>query len=286
METRIALWGGVLPGAVVFLGLVLAWRALGKRGAGPRWTAPALFAVAFAVADWVAHGAPDLWPRDVTYRFMHAAAALLLAGVVESQISRPAIARHIVRAAALAVVSWMFLEGWPRWGAAELAAWTAGAAGASVLLVAVVDRICEARPGWTGPALLVIPAAGAMPTLFFGKYATGAQLAAGLVAIAAGASIAGVVAPSQKISRGGALVFGGLFFSIVLTGLFYAELPWASAALLLASPLAAPLGRLGPMKKRRPWVRGLAQAILVAAPVIAAAIIAHELQPSYEPYEY
>lgn len=134
-ELKLAVFGGVLPGLLTGLAMLIAWgvhaRKLNREARstaaipdsirarfrdGPVWVAPLVLAFGYLGADYATNGTMKLWPDSNTYRFPHAVLLLGVVGLIESLIPLSGIARSIAvtlaRAAALAGGYWMLTEGY------------------------------------------------------------------------------------------------------------------------------------------------------------------------------
>src|SRR5262249_10274173 len=101
-------------------------------------------------------------------------------------------------------------------------------------------------------------------------YATGGQLALPLAAALVGATVASwaLSGPTDVTGPLGLGVVG--LFALLVIGRFFGQLTTGHAALLFAAPLLCWLPELPSIRRLRPWLRGLAQVVLVAVPVAVA----------------
>jgi hypothetical protein len=128
------------------------------------------------------------------------------------------------------------------------------------------------------PALLVTMTCASIATLA-GHGALAAQLAGGLCACIGASAVVAWLAPSFQLAAGGVgvilLVLGGVLISAV----FFADLHWASASLVLAS-LAAPW-LVARSPARGTWRAAIVRAVIAAVFGAAAIAVAALTTPSY-----
>jgi hypothetical protein len=127
-------------------------------------------------------------------------------------------------------------------------------------------------------ALLVTVTCASIATLL-GHGALAAQLAGGMCACIGASAVVAWLAPTFQLAAGGVgvilLVLGG----VLISGVFFADLHWASATLVLVS-LAAPwLVARSPV--HRPWRAAIVRAAIAAAFGAAAIVVAQLTTPSY-----
>ncbi|MCH7961905.1 MAG: hypothetical protein IIC49_06175 [Planctomycetes bacterium] len=107
---------GPVPGMIVGVTLLVAWTLFfrGKRrGRGPLWVAPVVFALGFLPAFLANNSIARVWPRDGSYRFPHVALAAMLAGLGCVLIHKPAFVRHVISASALGFCVWVVIGSMP-----------------------------------------------------------------------------------------------------------------------------------------------------------------------------
>jgi hypothetical protein len=127
-------------------------------------------------------------------------------------------------------------------------------------------------------ALLVTMTCASIAVLL-GHGALGGQLAGGMCASIGAGAVVARLAPRFQLAAGGVgailLVLGG----VLLSGVFFADLHWASALLVLAS-LAAPWS-IARSTVERPWRAAIARAAIAAVFGAAAIAVAMFTTPSY-----
>jgi len=177
----------------------------------------------------------------------------------------------VVAAAALAALFKVFEP----WSPVRIGHVAVGAAAA--LLIEGASR--HGRAAWVQCAIWAICAGALGRVLFDSSSAALAQLAGGLVAIAVGAGVVGVIVPRMSLV-GGAFVWSLMYVGLIGCGRLFAELRWLPMALLLAAPLG------GFIPVRGAWARGWkGHAVRIgAAAALAggAALAAWLMRPSYE----
>lgn len=263
METKLALFAGVIPGAISLLVLAVLWRWRGRgAGDGPLWAAPVLIAVAVVLGDSSKFGLPELWPDSNTYRFPHAAAVLALAGLIEALTRLPAWGTLFVRASAYVGVCCMLCEGYhPQVLSTGQLVGLIGIASVGMALVAhAADRGAAALPGWRGPALLAVLFMAAGPLALLGGLSYGMHLATAMIALTVAAAIAGVVAPRLTLSSGGVTALVGMLLALILgMGVQSEPVSVGSLIALALTPAAIGVAALIPEHRRRArvWFTGL-----------------------------
>lgn len=280
MGPREILLGGVVPGCIAGVILLLAWWRARRRetGVGPRWLTPVAFLLAYLPADWAINSWPRAWPVDSTLRFPHAAAILALLGIIDAVAPAgrgPTLAR---RAALYAAAGWVVISGLhpSTLGARDLALWVGGTAIGLACLAGIVDRASARLPGWSSAGALVAAAAAAGPIMLWSHTATFAQQSAALVAALSAAVVVGLLVRRASISPGGvSFALGLLGLLVVSAWLFGSRRPAALAhALVLLSPGAMAI-TLSPIAARWPAsARGLMGLLACLAIAGAAAIVA------------
>ncbi len=263
METKLALFAGVIPGAISLAVLVLAWRMLRENSTrGAAWASPVLVAVAVVLGDYSKFGLPELWPDSNTYRFPHAAGVLAIAGLIEALIRLPAWGALLVRAIAYAGVTWMLCEGYhPQVLSTGQLAGLIGVASVGMALVAhAADRGAAALPGWRGPAMLAVVFMAAGPLALLGGLSYGMHLATAMIAFTVAAAIVGLIAPRLSLSGGGVTVLVGVVLALIL-GMGVQTEPVSVGALiaLALTPAAIGVAALIPKHRERTrvWFTGL-----------------------------
>jgi hypothetical protein len=161
---------------------------------------------------------------------------------------------------------------WPR-GVGWM--WVIGFSIAVVLLVRSVDALSRrSSTRIETPLLLFIVCAGTSGALSLSGSLLLGQLAAVLGAALAGMLVLGWRGPATRESP--ALVFSLLLIALIVSGLFFAELPTTSVLLLGTSPALAfvPTPASGPLRVV------LARISLISAPVALAVFLAYRASPS------
>jgi hypothetical protein len=133
-------------------------------------------------------------------------------------------------------------------------------------LLALLER---RGPAWTLPVIMAGICFAAAGTIMLSGYSSGGQLGLPLGAALIGIAVAAPFLPHLTSWLGLAVV--GLSGFLVM-GHFFGQLTASHALLLFGAPLLAWIPILLPFHWMRPWLRGLAQVILVAA--VAAFVMA------------
>jgi hypothetical protein len=159
------------------------------------------------------------------------------------------------------------------WSPGEGWLWIAGIVGASLLLTAILDALVRrSATAAELPALLLMVSAG----MFGGLMLSGSMLLAQFASVLAAALLGAMVFAIRRVNLGQGIapVFSLLLVLLLLSGYFFAELPFTSAMLLAFSPGLA----LVPL--RMPALSAfLVRAALVAVPVLIALFLAFRSSP-------
>jgi hypothetical protein len=163
-----------------------------------------------------------------------------------------------------------------RWTALETWLLLAGVAAGATVVWFGLQWYSERNKGATGPLILALTAVAVGVTTMLSGYATGGQLAMPLAAAIAGATgIAWAIgAPSS-----GAIGVGYLLTCcLIFVGLHFAELSAFHATVLVTAPLWCLLTEIPLVKSRRPWIKKILAAVLVAIPL---AVVLIQLQRQF-----
>jgi hypothetical protein len=159
------------------------------------------------------------------------------------------------------------------WSPGEGWLWIAGIVGAFLLLAAILDVLARrSAKSAELPALQLMISAGT----FGGLMLSGSMLLAQFASILAAALLGAMVLAIRRVNLGSGIapVFSLLLVLLLLSGYFFAELPFTSATLLAFSPGLA----LVPL--RMPALSAfLVRAALVAVPVLIAVFLAFRSSP-------
>lgn len=269
--------GLIVPFALAMAALFAAYRT-GPRSIGPR--ALGLSVGLGCVSGMLGQGWPPPFPPiDVTDRTPWLALAAMI--VVAIAGGGPAWLRRI-GLALLAVGVYLAILG-PILG--TTAAIGLSVAGLAVLAawanaVGLGDRVEGAA--LIGPMLVV--AAGASVVLLASGTATAGLLGLTLAASLFAPALASIRLDLGRSARGVLPVALAVATALVLNGTFYAFVPRSSALLLAAAPAGAWAARLGPVRRRSPWLATFAAVLGTLAPVAAAVAIALASSPSAEEF--
>ncbi|MBC7771910.1 MAG: hypothetical protein H7210_05405 [Pyrinomonadaceae bacterium] len=272
MVLKAMLIGGVLPGAVCALLLLVGWyrtRTSGEHN-GPRWLLPLLVVLAIIPAELLLQeGATQLWPRNASDRMPHIALAVSLLGFVHAMLGKFGMTKWIVPLVAVGVADWMFLSyrvpGF--WTPSAAAMWMA----AIVLVGYAVTRLLEhtaSKPAGSGPVLpcVLFIAANAVPVILV---TTGsaylAQICGGVAACLGAALLVSMFIPRFSIAGGGITALAPFLCVVGMAGVYLSPdyEPRKEMLLVLAGPVAACAALLTVLRKMGKWKR------LIIASVIA-----------------
>jgi hypothetical protein len=232
---------GAMAAMLVSAALCVAARWVAESGRRD-WLGAFPIGIAYACGHAIVTGWPGFPPGDVTnWLFYFALAAVPVGGICALRISERAraIIALVMSAGPLALLlgpqfqySWSVVQG---------VVWVAALAAVSVLLWVSLDILTSLSGGVAIalPLFMLIPAAGASVALLLSGSMVLGQLAIVLAAAALGAML--TKSRGSLRDRGAVPAFTLVFFSLLVCGYFYAELPASSAVLLSAAP---PLGAL------------------------------------------
>jgi hypothetical protein len=278
---------GLAAGGVLLAGL--PWRAPRPAPASAGWVLGV--GAGLLLGCWLLGQWPRWPPREDQDRFL--LLVLPAAALAELVAGFPAVPRRLAWGLRLAVAAgaggvllhhtvylddlagpgsreWTPAQGW-----LVLGALAAALAGSWALLGALADR----APGRWAPLVLAVSCAGAGVAVMSSGYATGGLLGLLLAAAFAGAA-AGSLVPAGPPRVRGALGLGVVaLFGLLVLGRFFGELSTTRAAVLFGAPLLCWLPELPPVRRLKPWQRGLVRVALVIVPVAAVVAQARETSP-------
>lgn len=272
MVLKAILIGGVLPGAVCTLLLLLGWfrtRRSPERP-GPGWLMPLLIPLSVIPAEILLQGTnTKLWPVSVTDRMPHIALAVSLVAFVHAVLGRSRVAAWLLPLVAVALADWMFLSFRMRPGF-----WTPGA---SVLWMTVfvaggslLTRLIEytaSRPAGAGPAIpgILFIVANALPVILV---TTGnayiSQICGGVAACLGAALLVAMLIPRFTLARGAITAVAPLLTVMGIAGFYLADgdMPPAAMLLLVAGPVLACVALLTLLRKLGPWKRFIIASVI------------------------
>ena len=275
-----ALLGAALAllASAVALGLSLAIRR-------PRVGAVLAIGLGYAAGQATTLGRPS-WPPPEAIAWLLPIALLATAfGLLDASITLPRAARWAGRSAVSGAMLGMslrspILNDWAAW---ESAAWLVGLLAVTVASWANFDALAERMPGPSATmAMAVVAGMGAGCLMISGSLKLGG-LGMALSSALAPLALLGLISPGRAAGRGVAAAVVPLFLALLVQGHFYAELPRGVAALLVASPALAWVGRVGALGRLGPRARAIACAAIVAIPAGAALGWAFAASPPMEP---
>lgn len=286
---RIALLGGLLPGLIVGVGLLLLWGLLRPdrddqvsiKHRRLLCGAPVLFFLGFlAILGATGPIGPELWSASVADRRLALGALALACALLPSFVPFRALGALVgVGGSAVggALAAWMVASVYhPHLlGSGDIALWCV-AGGLGCAAGAWLQGTTPIGRGWIAPAQAAMVIQGALGLMYWSSQALTAPQLGGLVGMLVAASMASAILGAVSL-RGG----GWVFIAVVLTG--YLTLARVSgdttppALSMVLIPAGVVTGALGRWLGRRVRVRLLGAAIallLTAAPVGGGAVIA------------
>lgn len=282
---RIVLLGGLLPGLIVGVGLLLLFgllrgegrdglRELGRR---LRWGAPLLFFLGYlAVQGATGKIGPELWSSSVGDRFL-GLGALGLACALLDAVSPWRLLGRLGTAIGGALATWMIVVVLhPHLlGTGDVVWWSVLGGVGCVLGVWLQERF-ETRRGVVEAAQAALLVGGLMGLLYWSGQAPNVPELGGVQGMLVAAGMASVLTGGVSLARG-----GWTFLAIVLAG--YLALartlgditpPDLAVALVLAGVVTGALGRWVGTRARNAILGGLIALVFAAAPIGAGAFLA------------
>ena len=258
---RTALAPGATAAAIGLALSLLAGR--GRRGA---WILGLSVAGGALVGQIRTDGFPTFPPGDGIRWIPFLVAGVLALFATDDALGFRPVPRLLARLAALgAAVSALSLPLAARWERNETAIHFAIPIAAGLVVWVSLDRLARERKAAAGTVALLVAATGASLANLFAYSARIAQLGGGLASAFGAATAVALVFRSRPLGRTAAAVGVTVLLSHLLGGVLYSYLPVASAALLLATPLA-----VGLAPRRRPEEPATIRSLLVVG--VAAAI--------------
>ena len=270
---KVLLNGVLLPALIAGLALFVAWRPWRRGGAaaGGHWGGAIGLAAGYAVGHGLLAGWPAFPAVSSTQWLFWLAFGAMGIGLLDALVRLPAAARWGIRGATSLLVGWILLRPLTAtWGAGTSVLWILAVGAGIFAFWSLADRAVRDRPGAGMPIAFLALTAGGSAVLLLSASALLAQLAGVVAATLGAAMVLAFWRPSVSLERGAVPVVGVLLPALWVSGHFYAEMPLASAALLLVAPAALWLGRIGPFRDWTRWKSALAHVGAVMAPVILA----------------
>jgi hypothetical protein len=288
---EMALYVVLVPSLVAAITVAAAgWlgRRLGIAGSGQASVALALGLG--EIAAQLGNALPAFPPIEVTHRIPWLVLAATLLGLCESVRPSPGWARWENRLLLILLTLAMVLgpvvgEDWPT---RESLLRQGGLVLILLFVWANLEALASRRStAVLGPSLVVVAASAGAALLLSGYLVLG-KLSGGLAAALGAVWILSCWMPDRSLSRGGVPVLFTAFAALLIVGNVYSEmpLPAPSAYLLAASPLAAWIGSIGPVRRLASWQVTLLIVVATLVPAGVAVGLAYAASPSYEPNEY
>lgn len=282
---------GPVPGMIVGVTLLGAWMVFfrgERRGRGPLWVAPVVFALAFLPAFLANNSIARVWPRDGSYRFPHVALVAMLAGLGCVLIHKPAFVRHVLSGLALGFCVWVVIGSIPAVSLprADLVVWIVAVGIGGAAIIALADWAGSLQPAWVLPTQLVFVALATSLICLYSSIAIFSQHAGGVVAMATAAAVVGAIYKGMSISRGGTLVLYSLLAALCVGATQHTSYPVHLSAyvLVLIAPLGSLVAVIPRVRRGQSWKATALALAGVLIPLIAAVGIALLTRHVSEPY--
>lgn len=247
----VLIWSALVPAAVALVVMFIGLRPFGRQVPQQRgaWAGALALGLGYAAGNWGLTGGPGGGGPEQRLLFIALGAAAL--GLVESLARPPAAVRWLTRVGASAAAGWLLLAPlWEpqQWSHGQLALRLGLVTATSVLVWSILDWLASEE---RGPSMALALAAagtiGASVIVLSGLASTG-QLSGAMVAPLGVLLLVTWRFPAAARLRSAVPPATLLLVSHPVVGLFYAEMPLASFALLAAAPLAVAVVRI-------PWVQ-------------------------------
>jgi hypothetical protein len=170
-------------------------------------------------------------------------------------------------------------------------AWSSLQGGSILAILAVVlatvwvlfDLLARRAPGVSVWTCLAGTTAGAAITVMLSGYATGGQAGLPLAGALLGTIAAALMLPiaSRGSNPVGVAIVG--LFGLLVIGRFFGELSWLHATFLFLAPLLGWLPEAPPLRRLKPWVRGLVR--VLAAGLVVTAVVVHAQRKFVEVFQ-
>lgn len=267
------LLGVALPAFVTVAVLVAGWQCRRWRRSGTgSWVGALGLGAGYVTGHLALFGWPGLTPKESWQWLPHIAAAVTAAGMLVMSSRFPRRVGWAIVVFVVAVAAWLLV---PQWQESRVA-WTV-ALGSAAIVVWIAMFALATRTSVILPSLVVLIAASAA-ALVLERAATArfAQLA-GVLAASGGGCL--VVAPLRAAPKMGPGLAGGgavLLVGLMFTGHFnhFSDIPAVCFFLVTTAPMAAWIGQLGPIRRRKSWQRVVLEAVAVLVPVGIALVLA------------
>jgi hypothetical protein len=281
MIFSVILYAVLIPCGVEGAVLLTAW--LMRRSAADPKSLGWAGALGAGLAYMAGHlGLYRQWPtfNDVGHLVFYVALSCTLLQILHGIFTRiPNAAMWVMRAAIAAAGLWLIL------GPYKSPLWFSGLFFAMMLLWFAWQGMANRQTDRTSGIVILIWTLGVSGALAISGAAKFGLLA-GVLSAAAGLIIAlSLINANLGFSRGMILVSAPIAFLLGVEGMFYADLPRTSAALLVAAPLSAWLAETKCGKEWKPWKLWLLRLAAIGIPIAIAVAIAVINSPVPQSYE-
>ncbi|HEV3163424.1 MAG TPA: hypothetical protein VGZ22_05245 [Isosphaeraceae bacterium] len=276
------------PAAVAAAVLVIAfWLA---RRSGRSWLRDAGEVLALGLGYLAGHqatiGSPPM-PLSLSMEAMHwlgfVAVAAILVGLIEAFLPAPSWLRWLLRAGLVVLTVWLVANSLLDPQRDDRLSWPSLAAAILIALAfwANLQSLADRQAGRGVPLAIMVLAGSACPIILMAGIIVVAELAAALWFCTFAVLVAAWLDRGTSLARGGVTVVASLLIGLVLNGLYYGDLPPATAILMALAPAGLWLGRIGSLQRHPRW-RATACSLAVLLPLVAALAITVLASPSFE----
>jgi hypothetical protein len=271
---------------LVSAAILLGCRLLGRRGHHKHsrpWGQPVALGAGYVIGHAAMFGWPPLRQLEGYQWIFYFAILAVALGLVDAFWIAPLLVRWVMRLLLSGFVVVRLLLPLMQQEAAEGVSVVNAAAVVAVMLAFWINLslLAEREPGAPFPAsIMMLTLAECLVVLLSGSIVQG-HVGCVIWAALTGSLLAAGRDPNLSLTRGGLPVIVVLLSGLLIDGLYYSEVPLASALLLAAAPLGlwvlqlAPVKRLTGVKGR---LIGIAAVLIPLAIAVAVAIV---VSPSF-----
>ncbi len=252
---KAALFGVFLPGLISLVVFGAAWFRCRRRVDTQHrtWAGAVALGVSFCTAYFLLLGIPAFPPTEAAKWIPLIVIATAIFGLVDAVFKLPYALVWFVRIVVSLSFTWQLLNPMVRyhWTAAESSRWVGWLAVGIVAIWGFLDETAWRVRGAGLPIALALAAGALSLGLLWGSSALLFQIGLILAAATAGAILPGFWRPALSLASGAIPVYIMVYYSLLMSGYFYAELPLYSAAAFALAPLGPTCAMISGVDKSR-----------------------------------
>lgn len=274
-----ALYGVMVPVVVAGAILMITFRsrAPDRDRSSTGWAVALALGAGYVAGYLTLLGLPPFPPVEANQWIVLLAIVAALLALVDSFHRTPGWLRHGLRLLLSFAVPWLVLGPMREhtWSTGESLLWSAGSGLVLFGLITAAETTTRQSRGVSMPLSLLTLGVGTSLVLALSGSALLGQLGGVLSAALGAVLVFAWWRPDVEMSRGPAAVVLVVLAGLWLSGYFYAEVPAASALLLLGAPGVVWLVLLTPLRRvEKPWKLALVRTTAMLIPVAIAVVIA------------